>query len=280
MAIAPTVSEPFMSPGSSLDRAVYPPKDYDRLFPAEINGRDVISLAVSYPLAEYQELKRRARSLVIIDHHKTTIDAIGPLQDPAVILDGKHSGCVLAWLFFFPERPVPSFLLAIEDRDIWTWQHPHSRTFLPLLDNSPRTFEEWDRFAQERYFDSLCANTEIPRFLDQQVQNIVDNILGEGNRNVIMENNVVFVCAPSILTNAVAARFLEDPAIRFVAIWRYQADRVSFGLRSADQGTDVEQVARQFGGGGHLHAAGCSVAISPSESPLTAIRKVATWQPS
>lgn len=46
-----------------------------------------------------------------------------------------------------------------------------------------------------------------------------------------------------------AACYMDDPSGR------------TFSLRSAEDGVDVSEIAKRYGGGGHKHAAGFKVAI-------------------
>src|SRR3989344_4937574 len=46
----------------------------------------------------------------------------------------SHSGCVLAWKYFFPKKPVPEFLLYIEDVDIWRQKMKGSHFLYCYLD--------------------------------------------------------------------------------------------------------------------------------------------------
>lgn len=46
---------------------------------------------------------------------------------------------------------------------------------------------------------------------------------------------------------------------RVAAVYLVQGDEVRISLRTSVDAVDVERVAREFGGGGHKHAAGCSL---------------------
>ncbi|MGP7732982.1 DHHA1 domain-containing protein [Oceanimonas smirnovii] len=48
---------------------------------------------------------------------------------------------------------------------------------------------------------------------------------------------------------------------KFAAIYHNTATHQMFSLRSADDGLDVAEIAAQFGGGGHQHAAGFRIAL-------------------
>ena len=46
----------------------------------------------------------------------------------------------------------------------------------------------------------------------------------------------------------------------FAVGWRVSKGRKIFSLRSREDGTDVREIAQRFGGGGHTHAAGFTLA--------------------
>lgn len=51
----------------------------------------------------------------------------------------------------------------------------------------------------------------------------------------------------------------------FAACYWHTPDGVAFSLRSAPDGLDVSEIAAQYGGGGHRHAAGFKVDFAEAE---------------
>lgn len=78
------------------------------------------------------------------------------------------------------------------------------------------------------------------------------------------------------IVNAVAAAKGPQVAILFR---ESEPDSIRVSLRSRD-GYDVNRVARAFGGGGHVPAAGCTVNASLEEAKVRVIKEVMRWMES
>jgi hypothetical protein len=106
----------------------------------DISGRDILIVDFSYPLAVLRVMAQEARSVLVIDHHKTAQEDLGPICVDAVtsysykefctewidktninltaIFDLERSGAGLAWDYLHPGTPRPRILDLIEDRDL------------------------------------------------------------------------------------------------------------------------------------------------------------------
>ena len=90
-------------------------------------GKDVLIADVSWPRAEMVRVAEEARSLVVLDHHKT---AEADLRDlPFAHFDMERSGAVITWQHLH-QSPPPELLRYIQDRDLWRWELPHAREVL------------------------------------------------------------------------------------------------------------------------------------------------------
>jgi hypothetical protein len=68
----------------------------------------------------------------------------------------------------------------------------------------------------------------------------------------------------AVLTSQIGERLsAEHP---FCVMWHDRDGRRYYSMRSRENGTDVGAIATSFGGGGHTHAAGFSVALGPDGS--------------
>jgi uncharacterized protein len=63
------------------------------------------------------------------------------------------------------------------------------------------------------------------------------------------------------LTSQIGERL--SPHHPFCIIWHDRDGRRFFSMRSREDGADVGAIAASFGGGGHTHAAGFSIPLSP-----------------
>ena len=69
-----------------------------------------------------------------------------------------------------------------------------------------------------------------------------------------------------VLASQIGERLAADHP--FGVIWHQKDGRRYFSLRSKAGGISVSDIAAQYGGGGHTHAAGFSVAITDDSSLL------------
>jgi len=99
-----------------------------------------------------EEVLKKTRDIVWIDHHKTAKDY--PYQDLPGLRDFSDkgmSGCELAWNFFFPEKSMPRTVELIGDYDKWALKfQPECFQFyegLKMEDMTPKS-EIWDRLFE------------------------------------------------------------------------------------------------------------------------------------
>lgn len=259
----------------------YVPGVYGKPLP-DASGKHVLFVDFSAKPPELEVMARVAKSIIIIDHHKTAEADLKPLtvtQDEAddfhpdtvgKMLDGRwdreqvlawfdmsQSGAVMAWDFAhrIPRNdPPPTMLSLIEDRDLWRFSYgDRTRQFSAALRTYPMTFETWDEIAKDP--DRLVEEGRI--VLKAHEANI-RKFLAEAYEANVGGHRVPVVNVPyhyaSDTAHAMLERFPEAP---FTACWFKRGDgMVQWSLRSEDQRIDVSEVAKSLGGGGHRNAAG------------------------
>jgi uncharacterized protein len=236
------------------DRADYLPYQYGMDAP-DAAGKHLYIVDFAFPLAVMEHLNEVARSITLLDHHKTSERNLAGFacRCGRVHFDMSKSGASLAWEHFHPDEPLPRLIAHIEDRDIWRWSLPDSAAFLSLVDTLPFEFEAWkpllelsdggyDQVVQDgklmhRKFMSLCrqiADTAVPVELD-------------GHRGLMVNIGDEF---SSDVGNLLALR-----SGTFALLWSLtDSGELKCSLRSVPE-FDVEQIAVRFGGGGHTNAA-------------------------
>ena len=225
----------------------YPP-------PKNLGGRHIVIADFSYPRPILEELARDAASLQVLDHHVTAQQALAGL--PYAYFDLKKSGAVLAWEWAH-QTPAPWLLLYIQDKDLWHWTLPGSREINAALASYPMDFEQWDRFRQETL---EAEGRAILRYENEIVSKIAAAAV-----LVNFEGHTVPAVQSTVLTSQIGERL--SSAHPFCVIWHDRDGRRYFSLRSSEAGADVGAIAAKYGGGGHTHAAGFSVPLSP-DAPL------------
>ena len=234
------------------DRATYHPARYGE-GPPDVRGRNVVVLDFSYDNATTKRLISEAKSFLVIDHHKS---AMVDLHDVTCTrFDMNHSGAMLSWKFFHPGKEPPRMIRHIEDRDLWKWELPYSREFSAAFDMIPFTFEDFDKFlddsavdeAQERGAYILAySKTVVSKVAKGATSRRIDG------RHVLVVNSSHWM---SEIGNALSTRC--DYAL--VWYWDHSTRQVRGSLRAHHEDSDVSEVAKKWGGGGHRKAAGFSL---------------------
>lgn len=216
--------------------------------PAGLSGKKIVIVDFSYSRPVLEALAKDAASLLVLDHHVTAEKALAGL--PYTYFDQKKSGAVLAWEWAH-QQPAPRLLLHVQDKDLWQWALPGSREVNAALSSYPFDFRLWDSFRQEAL---EAEGRAILRYEHEMVGKLVkEQVL------VTFQGKTVPAVQSAILNSQIGERLSGQHP--FVIIWHDRDGRRYFSLRSREDGPDVEAIARQYGGGGHTHAAGFSVPL-------------------
>ncbi len=126
-------------------RAEYIPVSYGKPVPVMEDRSTVYIVDFSYPREVLLELKSRMATLVVLDHHATAAEDLKGLD--FCTFDMERSGAMLAWRFFRPEEPEPTFIRYLQDRDLWKFEMPLSREVSMAVRSYPYDFEVWENIA-------------------------------------------------------------------------------------------------------------------------------------
>jgi hypothetical protein len=257
--------------------------------PPDVTGKDVILVDFSYKREVLAEMGRAAHQVLILDHHKTAMDDLACF-DPfdagvrsdradqagnnkelgwetaihvasergaprvAACFDMDHSGAMLAWQHFFPGQEPPQLLRHIEDRDLWLFKLDGTREIQANLFSYPYDFEVWDQLMAADVQTLRSDGAAIER---KHHKDIAELVAVTKRRLVIGGHNVPAASLPYTLTSDAGALMAQGEP--FAACYWDTPDGRVFSLRSTDEGLDVSEVAKQYGGGGHRNAAGFRV---------------------
>lgn len=227
--------------------------------PPDVAGRDVYLVDFSYKREVVEQMCERATRVVLIDHHKTAIDDLRPLIEARrieALVNLEKSGATLAWEWFHGhnERDMPQLLRHIEDRDLWRFALSGTREIQANVFSFPYDFEVWDSLMARPVEELIAEGRAIERkhFKD------VNELLGVTARQMAIGGYVVPVAnLPYTLVSDAAHKLAQGKPFA-ACYWDTPHGRV-FGLRSTNDGVDVSEIAKQYGGGGHAHASGFTV---------------------
>lgn len=229
--------------------------------PPDCTGRDIYLVDFSYKRAIVEEIQGVATRVVLIDHHKTAIEDLAPLIDAGKIealTNLEHSGAVLAYEWFMGKglENMPELLRHIEDRDLWRFKLNGTREIQANLFSYPYDFDLWGKLMAQPVETLVAEGRAIERKHHKDIRELVDVCRRE---MLIGGVTVPTASLPYTLTSdAGHLMATEHPSKIGACYWDTPQGRV-FSLRSTDDGPDVSDIAKRYGGGGHAHAAGFRV---------------------
>jgi len=260
--------------------------------PPDVTNRDVLLVDFSYKRDVLYEMEKVAYSILILDHHKSAADDLSnyppPLEgdyDPAAmwqwarecnapnathaLFDMNRSGAGITWDYFHPDKPRPKLIDHIEDRDLWRFDLPNTREIQAAIFSLPYEFDAWDPwFRTDDLSQLVTEGAAIERKHHKDVAELVQVV----TRKMRIGGHVVPVAnLPYTLTSDAGHLLCGEvqcpPGIGgpttsqypFAGCyWDTPEGRV-FSLRSREDGFDVGEIAKEYGGGGHKHASGFRV---------------------
>lgn len=243
------------SPGATFFQAQHGDK------PPKVDGKRVLIADFSYPKDVLLGMAARAEEIVVLDHHKSAKENLEELD--FAYFDMQRSGAGLTWDFLMgSERP--SIVNHVEDRDLWRFAIGGTREFHAAMSTYEMTFENWDRISEIPWAVMVGHGSKILEFIQLTAKKLASRakLMKLGDTEVWMVNTPVeFVSETAeVLKN-------REPHVPVLG-WMWDGERGDFycSLRSREDGPDVSQIAREYGGGGHKHAAGFRSKVVPTES--------------
>lgn len=256
--------------------------------PPDVAGRDVVIVDFSYKSDVMVSMSLKANSIIILDHHKSAAEDLGkfPPFHAGVRFDGRHadgtvalgwesaftlmysqnspriaccfdmhrSGAMLAWDHFHPGQQPPKLLQHIQDRDLWLFKLDGTREIQANLFSYPYDFEVWDKLMAADVETLRSDGAAIER---KHHKDIAELVAVTRRRLVIGGHDVPAANLPYTLTSD--AGHLMAQGEPFAACYWDTTDGRVFSLRSTNEGLDVSEIAKQYGGGGHRNASGFRV---------------------
>lgn len=224
--------------------------------PPVVEGKDLILVDFSYKRPVMEQLVASARSVTVLDHHKTAQADLGNLSGAEVVFDMERSGAKITWDYFFPGCTPPKLLLHVEDRDLWRFALPKTREIQAAVFSYPYEFDRWDSLMLLDPNDLAKDGEAIERkhFKDiRELLKVVTRPMRIGGFIVDVAN------LPYTLTSDAGHALAEGKPFGG-CYWDTPEGRV-FSLRSTEAGEDVAEIAKAYGGGGHRNASGFRVSF-------------------
>jgi hypothetical protein len=185
--------------------------------PPDVSGRDVVLVDFSYKREVIQQMRKGAigvkagaRSILIVDHHKSAMEDLahdggnfgiridkwdapvtwerhmdnaamdimaGAWNTVYCYFDMDRSGAGLAWDYFHPGKGRPPLVSYAEDRDLWRFRLDHAREANAYIFAHEYTFDNWEKLQDEFavWFDArvVPAGAAIERKHHKDVAELV-----------------------------------------------------------------------------------------------------------
>lgn len=261
------------------DDADYVPASYGDA-PPPSDGEDLFILDFSYPRAVMQELSTVARTITLLDHHKTAALDLADLQlscNSIVSFDMEQSGALLAWKFFHPGIAVPKLFRYIDDNDRWQFKLKETKFVIRNLRSYNQLFSTWHELmsmieiSPEFYEDFVAEGVAQERFFQSQVDFLLS--MSKPHQIWLAGKEGLAINATRMYASDLGHRLAEQSGT-FGLVWSLLGPdiaperQVACSLRSAGA-LDVSEIARHFGGGGHRNAAGFETSFAQLELILS-----------
>jgi uncharacterized protein len=235
------------------DKALYMPFFHDDE-PPQVKNKEIYLVDMVFNDTIMKRLMQDNEKVTAIDHHISRKDMILSTHNPLYATD--HSGCTLAWQYFFPGEPVPQFLLYVEDVDLWAQKFKNSKTLYYYLDLFEYDFKTWS---------SLIADFEIPEKKEEMLSRgemiyihtmkIIDRNILKNAKLVEFEGYKVYAVNTDHSASDIGSRLCEKhPPLSIM--WHERKDGVVLVSLRGVGDIDCSAIAAKYGGGGHKLSCG------------------------
>lgn len=232
--------------------------------PPDVTGKIVYIVDFSYKRSVMEEIVEKAAKVVHIDHHDTAItDMQGYVNDKFETLysyENTASGAMLTWQYFFPDVEVPRMIRHIDDRDRWQFLLHGTREIQANIFSYDYTFDNWDMLMTQDIDQQIREGSAIERKHAKDIKELMGVVVRRMN---IAGYNVPVANVSYMLGSDMCHCLAKNEP--FAAYYYDRPTGREFGLRSEEGGMHVGEIATQFGGGGHAHAAGFRLGYAAAE---------------
>jgi oligoribonuclease NrnB/cAMP/cGMP phosphodiesterase (DHH superfamily) len=239
----------------------YVPVQYNDKDIPSVEDKDVVFVDFCYPLHIMKYIAKEAKSLIVLDHHisaeKTLKYIEENYEDVTISFNKELSGAEVTWEFYYKDTPVPEVVALVGDRDLWQFRLEDTHAFYAGSREGLLEPEDYSDllFNKERLSEIISDG----RIIDKYQKTLVKAYEKRKPRMATVAGHLVPYFPCTHLVSEVGN--IACKGYPFSCTYFDIYDRRIFSLRSDENGLDVSKIAESFGGGGHEHAAGFSLAL-------------------
>lgn len=289
--IAALVAYSFFKERGVLDTVEFIPVQYNEPLPEEetYEGRVVYILDFSFSKEDTTKIIEAADSVIMLDHHETARknlftgerflegsvvekdDVNGSYilhtKTASITIDKKESGATLAyqhWGTLIDDLDVRERLLYLsghaKDRDLWKFELKDTKALYEYSSTMDFNLEiGYDYLVNVNMFH-LDDQIELAQVRVDMRDELAKGYANKAHLIKFMGHNVPCVNVASDFASVVGNILGKDHP--FAVMFVVTKDKLILSLRSNQvTGVNVEVIAKNLGGGGHVNAAGCSLPL-------------------
>lgn len=232
----------------------YIPGDRSKPFPHNKIQKDEIVIFTDY-CASKEDIKKilsKTKEVYLIDHHISTIEDLKEFKLKG-IQDINYASCELMWKFCKGEKEIPKYIKMLGDFDCWREDKEEGYKLalaLQTFDLNPDS-PIWG-MAKSKLNTLLTVGGAIYQYIQKEFKDKQDKIFSlkfEGLDCLAINHNDrgawCFESHPD--------KDKKDALLSFH--WDGNGN-YSISLYAVKDGVDVSKIAKKYGGGGHVKAAG------------------------
>lgn len=243
-------------------------------------------------LQDILDLSPVATTITVIDHHKTAFKMyhpsivepephdtleISPSSRLRIYLDMNESGASLAWKYFHTgvnefkesDEGLPILVRHVKDRDLWRFKLEGTKEIHKYLTEQEQTLEDWDRISLSLETASTKeVIVDIGRELLIEYQREVKALVATRKPcSIATLHGLMVECHGSYASDV--GNDLAELSGTYGLTYSESEDgeMLNCSLRSKGY-TDVELIAKTFGGGGHKNASGFRISKERAKTVL------------
>jgi oligoribonuclease NrnB/cAMP/cGMP phosphodiesterase (DHH superfamily) len=260
------------------DKIEFIPLQYqDHLTPeleARLHNKNVIMIDISFRKEQFVRMQSITKKIAILDHHDSALKELGDVPGCFFAQNNENSGAVLAWHYFHGiDTQTPTLLRLIEDRDLWRWSErdlsePLSYALYAFYPN--RDFKMYEQYLQSDLLEQLivCGKSLMAANHDWCV---AASAKAEFKTLTTPISNMKYeiICAQfdnSRLFDELAEYLYTNNTTDLVMLWYQRSDgKFKISFRGNNLNINLGEIAREFGGGGHVSAAAVVIDSTPRD---------------
>jgi len=234
------------------DAADYIPTRYQQSVPENLEGKELYVVDFCYEQDTMNELLKNSKSLTVLDHHEGTREVVESM--PNHVYDASRSGASIAWHYFHPDTPLPTFLHYVENADLFRMISDDERALITYAYAQSFHFDIWDDLVH-RIEDPAERAKMIERGSTyQEYFQLLAHQLAGNAELVSFEGHTCYLIAGEKMFITELGTQLRDKRPPLALVVRAGATGLRVSIRS-DNTINAAKLAQKYGGNGHPNSA-------------------------